>query len=431
MKSSPSLLVADKKGKIVERRGFALMADRGGRLFEPSWDELAPLPAESELFYLPGRRATGLNRASGEIEELNETAVAAFAAPGYTLSATPAYAQDERAPKLPLFAYGAVGYGRGKFWICATRVDTDKRQVFSNIPAGRIEREASRLLKAYPRNRLVGHIINNCVRKYGCPAARNFALGRFEAPLPTSRTCDARCVGCISQVQTVGAAQTTPQCRIAFVPSAKEVAEVMRIHASREREKPIFSFGQGCEGDPLRNIDLLVESVELYRGAGGTGTINCNTNASSPEAVARLCDAGLTSMRVSLNSSRPELYDAYYRPLNYGFDEVRRSLAVARKKSVFASLNLLYFPGITDTEEELESLANLCSDTGVSMIQWRNLNIDPIWYRDYLKEFVSPREAMGLNSFMAALRERCPWLRYGYFNPWLGEKAEIAAPVAE
>ncbi|MFC1817352.1 radical SAM protein, partial [Thermodesulfobacteriota bacterium] len=48
-----------------------------------------------------------------------------------------------------------------------------------------------------PGNRLREHL-ENCALTYGCPAAKNFFLGRYEAPLPTSRSCNAGCLGCIS-----------------------------------------------------------------------------------------------------------------------------------------------------------------------------------------------------------------------------------------
>lgn len=56
-----------------------------------------------------------------------------------------------------------------------------------------------------------------------------------------------------------------PQCRLAFTPSPEELVEVMRVHAGRETRTPIYSFGQGCEGDLLMNPDLLVESVRQFR----------------------------------------------------------------------------------------------------------------------------------------------------------------------
>ena len=61
-----------------------------------------------------------------------------------------------------------------------------------------------------------------------------------------------------------------PQCRLTFTPTPEEVVEIMRFHASRETERPVFSFGQGCEGEPLTEAPLLIESVRRYREAGGT-----------------------------------------------------------------------------------------------------------------------------------------------------------------
>jgi len=74
------------------------------------------------------------------------------------------------------------------------------------------------------------------------------------------------------------------------------------------------SFGQGCEGEPLINGDLLCRAVRLVREKTIRGTINLNTNASRPQAVEKLVDAGLDSIRVSVNSFREVLYNAYYRP---------------------------------------------------------------------------------------------------------------------
>ena len=256
----------------------------------------------------------------------------------------------------------------------------DQRQEFRHIPRSRIEKNVRALLRQFPKNRLVGHILEDCVMKYDCPAARNFALGRFEAPLPSSRTCNARCVGCISEQDKDSPINVTPQCRLTFTPTPEELVEVMSFHAGRETKTPIYSFGQGCEGDPLMNPDLLVESVRLFRSRGRRGHGQLQYQRLPHRGVERLAQAGLSSIRVSLNSARPEVYERYYRPHGYSFDDVRRSIAVARKNGLWVSLNLLFFPGVTDSEGELEALARLVGENGVSMIQWRNLNIDPEWY---------------------------------------------------
>jgi pyruvate-formate lyase-activating enzyme len=350
---------------------------------------------------------------------MEELAVAAFVAPAHTLTAHPAYVSDPDAPALPLFAYGAVGFAGDRFYVCAKKVDEDTRQVFRGIPRARLETMARRLAEAYPDNRLMRHLMFNCVLRYSCPAARNLCLGRYEAPLPVSRTCNARCAGCISRREADSKIRATPQNRLQFTPSARELVAIMLHHGRKETRAPIFSFGQGCEGEPLTEAGLLIEAVREFRAKGGVGTVNLNSNASLPQAVAELAEAGLSSLRVSLNSARPEVYARYFRPQGYNFADVRASIAAAKAKNLFVSLNLLYFPGLTDTEEELSALIDLIIEDHVNMVQLRNLNIDPELYPALFTD-ISFGPSTGFVNFRKRLKKACPELRLGYFNPYLG-----------
>ena len=179
MHIQPKMVMADAQGNIYDDPDLLMVCRRGAQWGLPRPDELMPLPEESELFLLPGRTAVGLDPESGEIVPCDDLAVAAFAAPAHTLSAHPAYVAREDAPLLPLFAYGAVGFAEDRFWICARRVDMDPRQQFAHIRKGLIEKNVRMLLAKYPKNRLVGHILTNCVMRYDCPAARNLSAGRF------------------------------------------------------------------------------------------------------------------------------------------------------------------------------------------------------------------------------------------------------------
>ncbi len=424
----PRLLMAQADGTIVEHPQLLMVCRRGREWMLPRPDELIVLPPESELFLLPGRNAVGLDPKNGTTEVLDNFAVAAFGAPAYTLTAHAAYVTQKSAPTLPLFAYGAVGFAKGRFYMCARKVDGDTRQEFRRVASKNLARNVQKLMQQYEHNRLLQHIMQNCVLKYDCPAAKNLALGRYEAPLPTSRACNARCVGCISMQEEGSPIATTPQCRLDFSPTASEIVEIMRHHEAQEQQTPIYSFGQGCEGEPLTQSPLLAEAIRVFRQGGGLGTVNLNTNASMPNAVADLAEAGLTSLRVSINSAREEVYNAYYRPQGYDFSHVRESIINARKRGVHVSLNLLYFPGVTDTEDELEAIIDLVGNCGVSFIQLRNLNIDPEIYLSLLEK-MSFGPCVGFTNFKKRLRKQCPWLGFGYFNPWLGEKAEIKAPM--
>lgn len=412
----PCLVVASPDGEIYDRPELLMVCRRGNEFTLPRPDELMPLPDESELFLLPGRRALGLDPESGQLERQEELAVAAFAAPAHTLTAHPAYMSDPDAPMLPLFAYGAVGVANDRLYICAKKVDEDPRQIFKGIPPALIRKKAEALMKRFPDNRLVQHLAAKCALTYNCPAARNLCLGRYEAPLPVSRACNARCIGCISRQEEGSRICATPQNRMNFTPTAREIVEVMEYHAANERTAPIYSFGQGCEGEPLTESALLAEAVRLFRSRGGKGTVNLNSNASLPEAVAELADAGLSSLRVSLNSARELPYSRYYRPQGYDFSQVRESIRRAKAGGVHVSLNLLYFPGFTDTELETAALLDLIIAERVDCVQLRNLNIDPEYYLELMRD-IETGPSLGFLNFRKRLKKECPRLHIGYFNP--------------
>lgn len=411
----PDLVFAFENGEIASDDEYYMLCRRGDEWALPRPDELIPLPHESEFFLLPGRKAVGLNKKTGEVEELEELAVAAFVAPGYTLSGHPVYVTEENAPTLPLFAYGALGVIGDEFYVCAMQVDKDKRQVFEGISPKKIEKKAKALIKEFPKNRLMQHLMNNCVLRYGCPAAKNLVLGRYEAPLPTSRACNARCIGCISHQDEDSSICQAPQDRMNFTPTAEEIVEVMLYHQQNEKN-PIYSFGQGCEGEPLTQGPLLVEAVKLFRAKGGVGTVNLNSNSSMPHWIEELAKAGLNSLRVSMNSAREAVYNKYYRPTNYHFGDVRQSIQIAKEHGLFVSLNLLFFPGVTDCEEEVEALITLVNTYHVDFIQLRNLNIDPEMYLNLLKG-IEFGPSVGLANFTKRLLNSCPHLQFGYFNP--------------
>lgn len=412
------MVFAADTGEIFDHPDLAMLVRRGEEFATPRPDELTPLPDESRLYLLPQRAAVGLDEATGELTAMEEHAVAAFVCPGYTATGLAAYTARDAAAPLPMFSYAAVGFLNDRFYVAAKQVDTDPRQVFARVNPKRIERGARELLRLFPENRLVKHL-TGCALASGCPAARNLCLGRYEAPLPTARACNARCVGCLS-LQPTDSGFPATQDRIAFTPTPSEIVEIMRHHDTRA-ETPIHSFGQGCEGEPLTEAARIAEAVRLYRSQGGEGTVNVNTNASLPEAVTTLAAAGLDSIRVSLNSARPALYHAYHRPAGYDFSHVEASMAAARAAGLWISLNVFYFPGVTDTEAEWDALADLVARHRVDFIQLRNLNLDPELYvnlvREALAEHGGTGPSMGLKHFRKRLKKHAPWLGFGYFNP--------------
>ena len=420
----PSLVFADKRGEILDFSSLKMAGMSNGHFRQPAIEDLIPLPPGSELFVLPGRVPVGCDPETGEPLLLEENpftprdqiqAVAAFMAPAHTAIFNSAYqTRDKNAPVLPLFAYTAVGWYEGQFWVTAFRSDTDIRQDDGQFHQNTITKRTKKRLRQYPKNRLIQHL-GKCCLTYGCPAARNFFLDRWEAPLPSSPSCNARCVGCIS-LQPSGCCPST-QDRIHFVPRPKEIREIAVSHLLRA-ERPIVSFGQGCEGEPLLQAKTIEKAIRKIRQETELGTINLNSNSSLPKAVANLADAGLDSLRVSLNSAQSRYYDNYYRPTNYCFDDVVRSIKTMKDAGKFVSLNYFILPGLTDSQQELDALVSLIEDSSPDMIQLRNLNMDPEWYFRVL-DYPKGAPPLGIRPWLTTLQTTFPQLRYGYYNPAL------------
>jgi len=417
----PRMVFADPEGRIIDHPSLYMAAQSGTRKLLGNVDELLLLPEGSELFTLPGRYPVGWDPASEAFVTVTEmpidgrkvecTAVAAFLAPGYLRFLLPATHLMKKHPILPLWAYGAVGWKDGGFWASGICLDPNPHwhpRFFKNDEE--LMSRVSDFLRQHPRNRLLQHL-SHCALGYHCFAAKNVFYRRWEAPVPTSPGCNARCLGCLS-FQPAKGCNASHQ-RISFVPTVEEIVEVFLPHMEKA-EAPIISFGQGCEGEPLLQDHLLERTIATLRERASKGTINVNTNGSLPQVVDRLARAGLDSIRITLASTTPEYYTRYHRPRGYRFEDVVESIRRAKARGIYVSLNLLVFPGFTDMEDEIDSLIRLVTTTGVDMIQMRNLNIDPEWC---LKRLGIPETSgIGVSSMLAFLRSTLPHLAIGYFN---------------
>ncbi len=412
---SPYLMYSDGKGGIYEDETLYVTGRSGWDAMPVPLDEWILLPEGGQLYELPGRKGIGIDVKTGEMRICEKGwAVAAFIPPAHTGLYVAAYETSEDAPTLPLFCYTAAGWQDDKLYVPATRIEKDIRQESEGYNDNEIEIGTDHLLKAYPNNRLVKHLMENCCMTYTCPAARNLSLGRWECPVPVSPACNANCIGCIS-FQPSDETIVSTQDRLTFKPTAEEIVEFTVPHL-QTAPYPIISYGQGCEGEPLLMWETIRESILEIRKHTQKGSININTNGSMPKAVKALCEVGLTSIRVSTNSAREEIYNPYYRPNNYKFEDIIESLKVAKSFGAWTSINYFVFPGMTDSIAEYEALSKLIKDTGLNMIQWRNFNIDPDWYLGKIN-VTNTGECMGIKQMMELIREEFPNLKFGYFNP--------------
>ena len=413
----PSLIFSDSTGKIFDHPDLKIAGRSGDRIVLPDPSELVPLPRGSQLFSLPGRIPIGwegksfkpLNRIRIGKKEFNCTGVAAFLPPGYVRTLLPATQIGRNAPILPLWAYSSVGWKEGKFWTTGVIVDPNPHwnpKYFGNDSL--LKKKVALLLERDSENRLLRQLAR-CALEYHCFAAKNVFFRRWECPLPTSPSCNAACIGCIS-LQPSECCPASME-RIHFVPTSDEILGIALPHL-KEAKDAIVSFGQGCEGEPLMQWRVLEKSIRLLRERTDRGTINLNTNGSFPDRVAKLCNAGLDSIRVTLNSPHKKYYNLYHKPKGYNFGQVVDSLFVAKEKGTYTSINLLVFPGVTDREKEIDGLIKLIKKTNLDLIQMRNLNIDP----DLYLKTIGKGDGIGIPRMMEILRREFPQLQFGYFN---------------
>ena len=419
------LLYADRQGHLYEDPELLALGRSGDDIWEIADGDMIPLPPGADLMLLPGRAPVGLNPADGQPEILecaqdgsSVYAVAAILPAGYTRLLLPGYEDiPQEAVTLPLFGYTAVGADiSGQ--ICAAAKATDISDKWNplnyndaSLP-GRIEKKR----REFPDNRIVEQLAR-CSLDYHCLTAQNLFYERGEAGLPASPACNARCLGCISLQPSECC--PSPQSRINFTPSARELAELGVAHLSRAADA-IISGGQGCEGEPLMAFAVWKQAIREIRRATPGGTININTNGGFTRGLAELCQAGLDSVRVSLFSARTPSYNAYHCPVDYTLEDVKKSIMLAKSFGVFVSLNLLVFPGFTDREEETAALIEMINKYRIDMVQLRNLNIDP----DILISAIGATESevLGMGEFIEHLERDCPHLAVASFShPVIGK----------
>ncbi len=420
----PKLLFADDSGKIYEHPELLALVRGGVALDGPR-----PLPAHATRASLPGRAPLGLDPASGEAVELSEVrigrrtvrprAVAAVLPPGWTRTELPAFRKRAIAPVLPQWAYTAAGWDDRQQRHVVWALHTDRRRHWdparhstADLPARVRERTA------VDDNPLLAQLAK-CALEYRCFTAQNTFYGRDEGAIPASSGCNARCVGCISEQPAGG--PLASHARISRAPGAAEMARIGIAHLSRAPGRTMVSFGQGCEGEPLTRAREIAAAIRAMRSATPRGSINVNTNGSLPANLALLIDSGLDACRISLNSAHPPLYEAYYQPVGYGWDDVEESIRLARRRGVYTALNLLTFPGVTDQEGEAEKLCDLVARFRVDQVQTRSLAIDPDQYLA-LAVHAAGGPRIGMSALIRRLRRARRGLSIGNFARALGER---------
>jgi pyruvate-formate lyase-activating enzyme len=407
----------------------------GEELLGPS-EAPIPLPPGARLAHLPGRRPVGVDPSTGELTLLREVvvrgrriephAVGALLPPGYTRTFLPGEVKAE-GPLLPQWAYTAAAWGQGEPVAWAVRTDRRTHWDPDRFSTKELRTRVDQALLADPDNRVLTQL-RTCALVYRCFTSQNLFYRRDEGAIPVSVMCNAACVGCISEQSPDG--PPASHARMDDGPSAEEMARVAVLHLAGATGRVMVSFGQGCEGEPLTRWPVIARAIRLVREQTARGSLHLNTNASLTTGLAGLFDAGLDSVRVSLNSAVKDLYEAYYCPVKYGWEDVEASIALARQRGAYLSLNLLTFPGVTDREGEVQALLELIERHRVDQLQTRSLCIDPLQYLAVARDTGAGGSAMGIRAMLGVLRRKAPWLRIGNFSRARFERGPTSAARA-
>ncbi len=428
------MLYADERGKVYDHPYYRMAGFSGNSPARINACDLIRLPRFSKLFYIPDCPPIGIDPATGMPEVVEQIkvggliqrcfAVAAFLEPGFVRSHLPAVDYSKKTYVLPMWGYTAVGFRDNEYCTTGFRIEYNRTWDPKNYDDTNLLKCIEKYKKDIGSGPLVEHL-TNCAANNHCFAAKNLFFKRWEAPIPVSRHCNARCLGCISLQSDDTCCES--QERISFRPGLNEVVSLAVNHLNIS-EKSIVSFGQGCEGEPLTEHKLIRSSILEIRKQTSKGTINLNTNGSMPDRVREIAESGLDSIRISLNSARKEYYLRYYRPKGYRFEDVVSSIRLSRDMGLYTMLNYLVFPGITDQEEEIDALEELIEKTGVNFIHMKNLNIDPQFYLSKMPQDKSP--GIGMKRMAERIKRDFHGVELGYFNQPV-EKAAYSARKRE
>lgn len=436
----PNMVFSTDDGQLLEHPYLKMAVHNGVDFALPEPLNLNIIPERWDVMQLPDTYPVGYDPQTGAFEVVDTLpgtttrprAAAIHPPPGFVRQYLPAakylpFTAGNKAGRLavvdeggmpgrsglPLWAYTAVGWQKGGVVAGMFQADELTRWHPDFYYQDNLQDRVRERLDLDPNNPVLNQL-KECAIDYKCCCAQNIFYGRWEAAIPMAPACNAQCLGCLSKDAEWDA--PTPQKRLKFSPDGNDIGRVIAHHLKTAPE-PMASFGQGCEGEPTLSGEALVEGVRKARAEATQGIIHVNTNGSRPNIIARAAAEGLNSIRVSVNSFDEKVFEAYYRPKDYKLATLYQTLKTARDAGLYKCINLLIWPGWTDTPSELERLSKLVSDGMLDMIQLRNLCVDPAHYAKVLP--AEREKPMGMRALVEELHRRHPDLRFGTFNPRL------------
>lgn len=362
----------DRTGRIVVAADYGAAAQAGGpaRAFEQG----IPLPPLAKVVPLPDRDALGIDRL-GRPRSLGagRWAVAAILGPGHLRTRLPAYIGRDDAAPLEAQGYAAVAAGVDGTLIVAA-VPTGERPAPAAPTEAVLAAAITAGLRAHPSSAALRQLARRARELEDAGSAALF-LGQGDGLLPV-----------------VGERIT-----------GADLAEIAIAHLAAGGSG--VTFGLTGDPDPLVRPRVVADAAGRIRSAVPTARIAVRSNAAAPAAIARVAEAGVDTLVVSLTSARPETYERLRPDRDIRWPEVRGGIRQAVASGLSVTIELLVLPGLTDRAEEADALVALLRELpSGSRVRLRDLAADP-----YLVLRANPgSQPLGVEVLLARLRAEAP-----------------------
>ena len=201
------------------------------------------------------------------------------------------------------------------------------------------------------------------------PAAHNYA----RLHLPVAPKCNIQCNYCSRRFSCVN------ESRPGVTGEVLSPVEALRRFLEVRKMVPNLTVvGISGPGDPLANIDEVLETIRLTRYADPEMTFCLSTNGLAlPQYAETLYEAGVTHFTVTMNTLDPVIGAKIYRYINgdgmiytgvkgaaFLIERQLAGLEALRRLDVVCKVNIVAIKGINDTH--IESIAERVGTYGVA-----------------------------------------------------------------
>lgn len=180
--------------------------------------------------------------------------------------------------------------------------------------------------------------------------------------------CPCACTFCIRQKTVAAEFDNVETLWLEHEPTAEEVIDAIKAESKLERFKNYKEFVFCGYGEPTEALDVLLKVADFLK-ANYSLPVRINTNGLADlinkKPVAPLLAGKIDALSISLNSSKPEIYEKTVRPV-FKEKAFPAMLAFAEQAKNYVPKVVLTTVETTISKEDEEECSRLCERLGVT-----------------------------------------------------------------